>query len=395
MCQRKKQKHNMAILYLIVAACLLTALVVALSSWQLFRYLYVPVVRQLTETGSGFKLKRNLPRADEAKSGDFYGELRLSNRTLVVGAPFQNEKHSGAVYIQRCDDENCQQDQLFAGTEPGEQLGTRLAISHDASLVAAYSDQGRKGQGLVSLFRRLQTNQRQWTKVEQLEHPEGVEGFGARLAVSPDGSSLQVGALDDPRIWTFVHTKGRWYLRNTKKMDSNVVGVTYSPEYGPIVLTETGLFVDGDRWWTKGIGFRADPTMLAVGTRVVAIQFENFGDAHGTVLLFREGETTERLQPDTMKAGDAFGVSCAVSEDDSTIVVGSSVSSRTCVFRAVPGLIGRYQWVQELSGTLGFGRCVGISQDGRRLYVSSNSSNKQSMSGHVFYYEWLSDPTNG
>lgn len=389
MCDGKKQNRSMVILYFVLAACLLTALVVALSSWQLFRYLYVPVVRQLTETGAGFKLKRGLARADEADSGDFYGELRVSHRTLVVGAPFRTKKNTGAVYVQSCDEDGCSHDQLFVGNEPGGQLGTRVAISQNGSVVAAYADQGRAGLGRVSLFRRASNGERHWSKVEQLHHPADTQGFGARLAVSPDGTSVLVAAQEDRRVWTYVHAKGRWYLRDTAKKDANVVGLHFSALYGPVVLTETGLYVNGRRWWTKGIGFRAEPTMLAVGTKVVAVQFENFGDAHGTVLLFHQGETTERLQPDSMKAGDAFGVSCAVSEDDSTVVVGSSVSSRACVFRALPHTTGRYRWVQQLSGTLGFGRCVGISRDARRLYVSSHSSDKQSMSGHVFYYEWL------
>ena len=379
-----------ALVYLVLGACLLTSVVVGLSSWQLFRFLYVPVVSHLQESRSGFKLKRTLPRANKSESGDFYGELRLANHTLVVGAPFQNKEHSGAVYVQSCEHEDCVQDQLFVGAQPGNQLGTRLAISGDGHVIAAYADQARQGAGSVSLFRRISFGHREWRKVEQFDHPEDVEGFGSLLALDDVGHTLQVGAQEDRRVWTYVHVKGRWHLRDTRTYETAVVGLACSKAYGVVVLTETGLHVDGARWWTKGIGFRAQPTMIAVGTHVVAIQFDNYGDAHGTVLLFANGETTERLQPESIKAGDAFGVSCAISEDDSTIVVGSSVSSRTCVFRRHADSVGRYLWVQELAGTLGFGRCVGLARDGSRLYVSSNSTDKHSMSGDVYYYEWLS-----
>ncbi len=144
--------------------------------------------------------------ASDAEDGDWFGfSVAISGETTVVGAHFEDGPggERGAAYV-------FERDQGGAGNwgevkkltasdaDLGDHLGYSVAVSGDAAVVGALSEDGAgSNRGAAYVFRRDQGETGNWGEVTKLtaSDAENYDQFGCSVAISPD--TTVVGAYQE------------------------------------------------------------------------------------------------------------------------------------------------------------------------------------------------------
>jgi hypothetical protein len=187
-------------------------------------------VRVHARTGDSWSASAELTGRDPHEDRDLGVSVALSadGRVLAAGAPGQRVAGaSGAVHVfVRSDSGRWEQAGLLHASSAGEyaELGASVALSADGAVLAAGApgevarpgeDEDRMAEGAAYVFVRASDG---WTRAARLNAPAPREDarFGATLALSADGSTLAVGAPEEPLGSDdgecFVHGAGRTYL---------------------------------------------------------------------------------------------------------------------------------------------------------------------------------------
>ncbi|MEX1310587.1 MAG: FG-GAP repeat protein [Candidatus Sulfomarinibacteraceae bacterium] len=142
--------------------------------------------------GESWSLHQKVRNAEGAYDSAFGRAVALTDRTLVVGAPYGHSSDTwqcGAVYIFELVDDRWQQIQRINAedAEADARFGTSVAISGDLLVVGAYDASGatRPGTGAVYVFRMIDGR---WTQAFKITRPNEDEEryFGTSVATDGD-----------------------------------------------------------------------------------------------------------------------------------------------------------------------------------------------------------------
>ena len=373
-------------------------------------------------------------KASNTDAGDAFGlsiALSADGSTLAVGArdessaatgvdgdPADNSAlYAGAVYVfMRSGARWTLQAYLKASnTNASDGFGASVALSADGSVLAVgavnessaaigiggdQADNSAIGAGAVYVFTRSGTR---WSQQVYLKasNTERSDGFGTRLALSADGSTLAVSAINESSAATGVD--------GDQNDDSAwLAGAAY-------VFTRSGTTwiqqaylkasnTDALDFFGSGLSLSADGSTLAVGavressaaTGIAGDQLDNSAELAGAVYVFRRSGATwtqeAYLKASNTDADDLFGCSVALSADGSALAVGAcgEASAATGVGgdqadNTAPSAGAVYMftlsdatWIQQAylkasntNALDGFGFSLALSSDGSILAVSA------------------------
>jgi hypothetical protein len=277
------------------------------------------------------------------EAGEQFGtslSLSADGHTLAIGAPRNDvvAPDSGATYLfNRAGSIWTQQAVLKAGTPAaGDQFGTIVSLSADGRTLAAgapFTDSAGLDAGAAYVFAFDGSS---WIQEAVLlaSNAESNDQFGLRVALSPDGQTLTVGAPFEDSAATGVNGD----QSNNLAPDSGAVYL-FTRSGGP--WTQQAYVkasnTEADDWFGTALAFSADGSTLAIGalqedSRALGIngdQTDNGAIDSGAVYVFtRIGNSwTQRayVKASNTEAGDWFGVSLSLSADGQTLAVGSSL----------------------------------------------------------------------
>ena len=304
-------------------------------------------------------------KASNAGAGDAFGSavaLSGDGNTLVVGAHGEasiatdingdqtnnGAANAGAAYVFiRSGTTWTQQAYVKASnTEANDGFGTSVVLSGDGNTLAVgavneasaaigiggnQADNAAANAGAVYVFTRGGTTWMQQVYVKASNTGTG-DRFGTSVALSDDGNTLAVGAIDEDSAATGI---GGNQADNTAANAGAVYVFTRRStswtQQAYVKASNTGT---GDRFGSS-VALSGDGSTLAAGARSEASaatgidgdQADNTAAGAGAVYVFTRSGTTWAQQAyvkaSNTQAGDSFGLSAALSEDSNTLLVGA------------------------------------------------------------------------
>ena len=314
-----------------------------------------------TRSGNSWHQQAKLTADDGAAKDEFGGKVTLSGDTAVIGAIFHDDKgnDSGSVYVfTRSGTTWSQQVKLTAAdTAANDAFGQSIALSDDTVVIGApHDDDKGNDSGSVYVFTRSGTT---WSQQVKLTAADGAEGdvFGISIAFS--GDTIVIGAdLNDEKalnagaVYVFTRSGNNWsqqakltaadgaetdifgvrvalsgdtVLISARRDDDDVMGIDAGSAY---VFTRTGTTWQQQVKLTAADGAADDrfgrSVALVGDTAVIGAMFQDDkGDNSGSAYMFiRSGSTWSqqaKLTAADGAAGDVFGWSVALSGDTAVI----------------------------------------------------------------------------
>jgi len=267
------------------------------------------------DSGSAYVFKRSGSHwnqqakltADDASEGDSFGwSIGLSGDTLVLGAPYDDDKgkNSGSVYVYtRTGSTWSQQAKITAedGSE-GDLFGISIAISGDTILVGAdLNEEKGFNAGAAYVFTRSENT---WTQQAKLTANDGAEGdiFGVRVALEGNAALISARRDDDDMMGV---DSGSAYIFTR-------VGNTWSQQ----VKLKAPDGAKDDRFG-RSVALSGDNALI--GAMFQDEQGENSGSAY----LFKRTNNTwsfmAQFMPKDGNNGDVFGWNVALLDDTALI----------------------------------------------------------------------------
>ena len=309
---------------------------------------------------SGWKQQARLAAMDASPNDTFGGNVALFGDTAVVGASRRDDKgeDSGAAYVfVRSGDAWTQQTKLLASDgAPGDGFGQSLALTEDTIVIGAPRDDDKgENSGSAYVFTRSSGG---WTQQDKITAADGAAGdlFGISIALSDD--TILVGAdlndeveTDAGAAYVYIRSTDDWVqqakLTAEDGEETDIFGVRVALS-GDIALisarrddTSMGvdagsayLFVrsgtdwaphqkltapDGDADDRFGRDVALDGETAVVGAMHQDDQGENAGMAYVFKKIENSWTLTERLIARDGAKGDRFGWSVALSDGTAMI----------------------------------------------------------------------------
>ena len=361
-------------------------------------------------------------KASNADANDWFGRsiaLSADGRTLAVGAQQEDgnatgvggdqtsnaASNSGAVYVFTRTGATWAQEAYIkaSNTDIGDVFSFSVALSSDGNTLAAsaYTEDGNgrdplndpatDGSGAVYVFTRTGG---EWMQQAYLKasNPGLDDRFGHSVALSPDGGTLVVGAIDEDSaatgvggdeasdaapnsgaVYVFTRTGDVWtqqaYLKASNTSSADVFG------------------------WA--VALSSDGNTLAVGARAEDGIDDGVSRSGAVYMLRRTGATWEQeayIKASTIGARDLFGVSVALSADGDRLVVGARAedsdatgvggdeasdavadSGALYLFARTAATWEQEAYIKASNTEAGdrFGESVALSADGRRVAVGA------------------------
>jgi hypothetical protein len=353
--------------FAIIATCILVATEKVFRSYETSTAMHL---KQLHVERSAKKVSRrlqsdsslpqlNIISASDGGEGNYFGgthQIAISNNILVVGA-FGNQDSRGAVYIyekQRGGVGKYTEMAVLRGPSKGSAFGDSVAISGE--WIAVGAPWQRNDTGAVHMYHILKTNGTQInvTKFATITASERTEhsNFGGTVAM--DGNILVVGADGAASVYIFglSPVNNKW-SELSKLRYNNETAVAHS-EFGSSVDISDDIVVVGTVNANMAFVYQASADNIGNWSQVATLipsnkNIQNFGysvaisgdyivvgdhengdsDAGaGIVFVYNkvDGEWTEvaQLVPEDPAADEWFGSAVSISEDASTIAVGSA-----------------------------------------------------------------------
>ncbi|MDZ7829201.1 MAG: hypothetical protein U5K33_06850 [Halofilum sp. (in: g-proteobacteria)] len=241
--------------------------------------------------------------------------LSANGDTLAVGSPLDDGTalNAGAVYVFTRSDSSWGEEEYIEASVPaaGDVFGTSVALSEDGNILAVGAigkDGGASQEGAAYLFTRGGST---WTERDTVVSttPENNDLLGYRVALSANGRTLAVGAVQDgasdrPTGAGAVHV----FTDGNADDDWDFLQEVHapSPEKGAKFGASVALSDSGDR--------------LAAGAHAE--------DGRGEVHVFLVSGGTYGLEQSLVASnadsGDRFGASVALSAAGDLLVVGAT-----------------------------------------------------------------------
>ena len=314
------------------------------GSWQQKAYL------KASNAGPGDQFGFAVALSDDGATLAVSANLEDSAATGVNGDQHDNSmENSGAVYIFRRGAEGWRQEAYVKASntgepEDGDNFGYVLSLSADGDTLAVGatgedgasvgvngypSDNSARGAGAVYVFVREDGN---WSQQAYLKasNTDATDLFGISLAISDDGNTLVVSALDEDgsssgvdgpddngsrgsgAVYVFTREGAQWQQQSYLKASNAARNDAFSM---------VALSGDGN---TIGVAaFDEDSSDIGVG----ANQADNSSEDSGAVYIFSRNDTswaqTAYIKSSNTSAFDQFGTRLFLNRDGSVLAVGA------------------------------------------------------------------------
>lgn len=296
----------------------------------------------------------------ERDDGDTFGHtIALSDdgATLAVGAPSEDSSATGingnqadnsavgagAVYVfTRTAGTWSQQAYVKSSTtRPNSLFGYSVALSSNGDTLAAGAFDEDGGKGAVHVFTRSGSA---WTEQARLQASNGErqDSFGASVAISDDGNTVAVGALDEDSFLTNVNPGDRGADDQSTDTSAGAayvftrVGSTWSQQTF-IKASNTGK----EDWFGVRLALSGDGNTVAIS----APNEDGPNDAEpeaGAVYVYTRSAGTWShqvyLKGSNTEQFDEFGSSVALSRDGRMMAVGARFDERAGTSVAAGGV---------------------------------------------------------
>jgi hypothetical protein len=270
-------------------------------------------------------------RLAAAQGADRFGvSVSLSGRgdVLAVGTPGQDgdaARDLGAVHVFGRDAGAWTQRADLRASDPQAEdgLGTSVALSIDGRTLAVGAQSS--GRGAVHVFQQSAAG---WREQDVLVFGNGAsahERFGARLALSADGSTLAVGAAGAVGDGAHQGSPGAAYVfaRDADRWQQQARLVASNAEAGDAFGGQLALSADGQ---VLAVAALHEASMA---TGLDGSQSDNRAPQAGAVYLFaRDAEAWRQqryVKATNTGAGDVFGTALALSGDGRMLAVGAQL----------------------------------------------------------------------
>ncbi len=307
-----------------------------------------------------------------------------------------------------------------SNAERNDHFGKSVALSSDGSTLAIgapneastadgvcadQTNNAAPGSGAVYIFRRRDSR---WTQEAYIKasNADTGDGFGDRLALSQDGSTLAVGAFGERGVATGVCGDHR---RNGREESGAVYVFQRTEQAWAQQAYLKASNSDELELFGSSVALSSDGSTLAVGARtedssatgVGGDQADNATARSGAVYVFQRRNATWRQQAYVKASNtgrhDQFGSSVALSADGATLAVGApgEASSATGVAgdqsnddAAESGAVYVFRWFGSMwtqeaylkasntQAAAKFGGSVALSADGLTLAVGAHHESR-------------------
>jgi hypothetical protein len=351
-----------------------------------------------------------LTGSGETGAGQFGFSVALSSEgsTALIGGPEDNGETGAAWVFTRSGSTWTQQGAKFLGGFAGShpKIGFSVALSSDGNTALIGGTGDTLGRGAAWVFTRSGST---WSEQQRLTGggETGAGKFGFSVALSSDGNTGLIGALEDGSetfvgaAWVFTRSGSTWTQQGSKLTGSGEAGITNIGFGRSVALSSDGntaliggsgdnsavgaawVFTRSEGKWTQqgskltgggetGAGKfgRAAALSSDGNTALVGAPGDN-GKGAAWVFTRSEGNWSEQVKiPHGVGAPTSafFGESAALAADGNTALIGAPGSSNAWVFTR-SGAVWSLQ--QKLSGEPGgaFGEGVALSADGNTALV--------------------------
>ena len=319
--------------------------------------------------GSYAQTQKLVPSDGRANDGfGFSVAVSGDGQTVVVGTPFDDDQGdaSGTVYIftKQANGSYLRIQKLVAADGAIEFVfGSSVVITADGStIVVGATQNGSKATDAGSAYIFTKQSNGTYLQTQKLVAADRAsrDKFGESVAITPDGSTVVVGAFQDDdkgsnsgSVYIFTKQANGSYLQKQKLVASDGAA--------------------GD-WFGYSVAVSGDGSTVVIG----AYRDDDKGSDSGSAYVFTKQSNGTYLQTQKLVASDGapndyFGYRVYVSGDNSTIIVGAYIdddddkgtnSGSVCIFTKQAD--GSYLQSQKLLASDGaandyFGCSVAIS----------------------------------
>ncbi len=249
--------------------------------------------------------------AEGATAGDLFGEsvaVSGDGGRVFVGA---RDRGAGTVFVFEADESGAfTQTAALSPNDlvPGDGFGFSLAAAADGNRLAVGASNQADSAGAVYVFERDQTGS--WVSTAKLSANDARRGenFGWNLDLSADGSTLAIGASDQIGIWG----------------SAGAVHLFAEDASGYVEVAKLGFGEPRYDQFGSTIALSANGSILLVGARNHDALYR---DAGAAFRYERNADGQYLVEPVILAGdgapGDRFGAGGDLSEDGSTIALGS------------------------------------------------------------------------
>ena len=261
-------------------------------------------------SGTTWTLQQQLLAADGAAGDNFGTSVSVFGDTVVVGAPLDDTAagaDSGSAYVfVRSGTTWTQQAQFLpADLETGQSFGMSVSVFGDTAVVGGHLDNVGGGFGVGSAYAFVRSGA-VWTQQQKIVAADGTTDDQFGISVSLSGDTVVIGAffedvpgLNEGSAYVFVRTGTTWAFQ--KKL-----------------VADDGTFLD-----LFGVSVALSGDIAVVGAVFADAAGTDSGAAYVFVRAGAVWTQQQKLVGSDTTGGDLFGVSVAITGDD-TIVVGAS-----------------------------------------------------------------------
>ena len=317
-----------------------------------------------------------LEQATSNATGADVSIMGASGTILIIGSPLGSTV--GSVDIFEFSEGSWSLSQTLSGTK---RFGSAISIANDTNqtlVVGAYNISSNTGRIWIH-----ENTEGTWVETNQLDGAGTSDYYGQSVRITRDGTVLFVGAKQGSGVSTagsvYIYVKGEddWKDVTSETQEIQSTSPTNSDFFG------------------EKIDCNIDGTRLAVCAR----QEDTGASNAGAVFIFEEsgGSWTETQQinaPNGATANGYFGRSVAMTSDGSVLVIGETGVSSVYIYRYSGGTYSLGETVrgsESTTGTDNFGISCAISDDGTVLLVGANTHSSGQGMGYFFTYDSISE----
>jgi len=387
-----------------------------------------------SNTSSNDRFGSHLAISADGKTLAVAANLESSSSTGINGAQVNDDSYSaGAVYIFTVDSTNSWSQQAYikaSNAEASDLFGYDLSLSSDGNTLAVsaleedsnatgingdQSNNDKSASGAVYVYTRNSENTWSQQAYVKASNTDSYDQFGYSVALSLDGNTLAVGAIEENSKATGINgdqtSNNGWsgavyvFTRNSTAWTQQAYIKPASPSFRAFFGSSLALSLNGNTLVVGAYGEESN----AIGINGDATDFSAMET--GAVYVFTRNTEAEWAQQAYIKSSnseifDQFGKTVALSSNGDTLAVGAYKEKSTATgingdqtnndafFAGAVYLFTRDDsniWSQgayiKASNTEegdGFSQSIALSSDGKTLAVSafSEGSNAIGINGN-------------